>query len=112
MGWGEGSCKEGRTKEPLAPPYRVLTLEAVVCPTLLGQPSGFSGNTGVGKIEPAGGGQLGEVGQMPGLADLGVKCREKGSVQLGKSIISISMNLGEFSMPLESVEIPTMALSL
>lgn len=65
----------------------------------------------MGKIKPAGGGQLGEVGQTPRLADLGVKCREKGSVQLGKSIISVSMNLGEFSMPLESVEIPTMALT-
>lgn len=69
LGMGRGSCKEGRTEEPLAPPYRVLTLEAVVCPALLGQLSGLGGNTGMGKTEPAGGGQLGEVGQTPGLAE-------------------------------------------
>lgn len=106
-----GAARREEQKNPLAPPYRVLTLEVVVCPALLGQPSGLGGNTGVGKIEPAGGGPLGEGGQTPGLADLGAKCREKDSVQLGKSIISISMNLGGFSMPIESVEIPTVALT-
>lgn len=78
MGWGEGSCKEGRTKEPLAPPYRVLTLEAVVCPALLGQLSGLGGKTGVGKTESAGGGQFGEVGQTPGLAGPGCQVQREG----------------------------------
>lgn len=88
LGMGRGSCKEGRTKEALAPPYRVLTLEAVVCPTLLGQLSGL----GVGKTEPAGGGQLGEAGQTPGLADLGAKCREKEGLSTIRGIHNLNMD--------------------
>lgn len=89
---GRGSCKEGRTEEPLGPPYRVLTLEAVVCPALLGQLSGFGGNTGVGKTEPAGGGQLGEAGQTPRLADLGAECREKEGLSTVREIHNLNIN--------------------
>lgn len=44
-----GAARREEQKNPLVPPYRVLTLEVVVCPTLLGQPSGLGGNTGVGR---------------------------------------------------------------
>lgn len=114
LGWGEGSCKEGRTKEPLAPPYRVLTLEAVVCPAVLGQLSGLGGNTGVGKTEPywRRSARRGRTDAQVGRSGYQVPREGLGTVrEMHNFSIDILVNLGGFSMPVESAEIPTVVLT-